>query len=71
MNTTLKSLREEYGKSRREVAAALGVSYSTYAHYESGIRRISLEQVKALCELYRVTAEEIITAQLSSCQYAR
>lgn len=68
---TLKNLREEHGKSRREIAAALGVSYSTYAHYESGLRRVSLEQILTLCKVYGVTAEELIRAQLNSCRCAQ
>ncbi len=71
MENTLKRLREEHGKSRREIAAALGVSYSTYAHYESGLRRVSLEQILTLCKVYGVTAEELIRAQLNSCRCAQ
>lgn len=46
--TTLRELREENGKSRAEIAAALGVAYQTFARYENGLRRISLEQVLIL-----------------------
>ncbi len=70
MENTLKSIREEYGKSRREVAAALEVSYSSYSNYEQGLRRISLEQILVLAKFYNISAEEIINAQLSSCRKA-
>ena len=69
--TTLKSLREENKKSRAEVAATLGVAYQTLAQYENGLRRISLEHILTLSKLYDCTAEEIISAQLNSCQNDR
>ena len=71
MENTLKRLREEHGKSRREIAAALKIAYSTYANYEQGIRRISLEQVLILAKFYNATEKEIIEAQLNSCLCAQ
>lgn len=68
---TLKVLREEAGISRAEVAKALNVSYSTYANYEQGIRRINIEQVLILSKLYGLSEKEIIKSQLNSCRYAR
>lgn len=65
-SATLKTLREENGKSRAEVATALGVTVSAVSHYEVGIRRISFEQVLALMRLYECSAEDIINAQLNS-----
>ncbi len=66
MKTTLKDLRLENGKSRAEVAAALGVTTNAVTNYESGARRINIEQVLTLSKLYTLTAEEIIVAQLNS-----
>lgn len=68
---TLKELREENNKSRAEVATALSVTVSALGHYEQGRRRIKLEDVLTLSKLYDCTAEEIIKAQLSSCQNAQ
>lgn len=67
---TLKTLREENGKSRAEVAAALGVTVSSLGHYERGTREISIEQVLVLAKLYDENAEDIIKAQLNSRQSA-
>lgn len=64
---TLKELREEAGKTRKEVAEALGVAYSTYANYEQSKRRLSFEQVITLMKIFNCSAEKIITAQLNSC----
>lgn len=65
MKTTLRELREQNGKSRAEVATALGVAVRTMSHYECGTRRISIEQVLTLSELYDCSAEEVIEAQLN------
>lgn len=67
MNETLKELRESAKKTCAEVAQALGIANSSYYNYEQGTRRISLEQVLILSKLYGVSAEEVIQAQLNSC----
>ncbi len=69
--TTLRTLREECGKSVLEVADFLAVSYRAVYRYECGTRQISLMQVLKLEELYECTAEEIIKAQLNSYQIDR
>lgn len=71
MSITLRKLREENGKSRAEVATALGVTVQAVSNYESGTRRISLEQVLALSKLYRISSEEVIEAQLFSNRKAQ
>ena len=68
MNETLKDLRESANKTCAEVAQALGVANSSYYSYEQGVRRIGLEQVLMLADMYGVTAEEVIRAQLNSCK---
>lgn len=65
---TLRELREQNKRSREEVAAALGVSVRAVSRYEQGTRRIGLEQIIKLMDFYHCTAEEIIWAQLNSCQ---
>lgn len=63
---TLKELREENEKSRAELAAALGVTVTAICQYERGMRRIGLEQILTLSNLYNCNAEEVISAQLES-----
>lgn len=65
---TLRDLRLQSKKTCAEVAQVLGVVFRAYYRYEQGIRRISLEQVLILAELYGVSTEEIIRAQLNSCR---
>ena len=67
---TLKELREQNKSTAADMARVLGVANSTYYNYEQGIRRISLEQVFLLSAYYDCTAEEVIEAQLNSCQRA-
>lgn len=67
----LKDLRLQANKSRTEVAQALGVTLNAVTNYESGIRKINIEQVLILAKLYDVSAEEVIEAQLNSCQSVR
>lgn len=65
MKETLKDLRTQTKKTCVEVAQALGVTIQTLYRYEQGTRRISLEQVLILAQLYDVSAEEVIQAQLN------
>lgn len=64
---TLRDLRRINNKSLDEVAKALGVVARTVYYYETGQRRLSLEQVIILAKLYDVSAEEIIEGQLVVC----
>lgn len=68
---TLRKLRVENGKTLADTASVLGVGIRAASRYEQGTRRISLEQVLILSELYDCGAEEIITAQLNSCPSVR
>lgn len=68
---TLKNLREQAGLSRAYVAGRLGVTPNAVTNYESGARRISFEQVLDLAMLYDVTVEDVVLAQINSCQKDR
>ncbi len=65
---TLRELREQNKNTAAEVAEVLGVSVRAVSRYEQGTRRIGLEQIIKLMDFYHCTAEEIIWAQLNSCQ---
>ena len=65
---TLRQLREQNEKTPTEMAKSLNVSLQTAYRYEQGTRRINIEQVLILSKLYDCSAEEVIEAQLSSCQ---
>lgn len=67
MKTTLRDLREQNKKTLADVAKALNVSVRSVSRYEQGVRKISIDQVLVLVELYEESAEDIIRAQLNSC----
>lgn len=67
MKTTLRDLREQNKKTLADVAKALNVSVRSVSRYEQGARKISIDQVLVLAELYEESAEDIIRAQLNSC----
>ena len=68
---TLKELREQIGKTPKEIADVLKISLQTVYRYEQGIRKLNISQVLILSELFDCTAEEVIKAQLNSCLYAQ
>lgn len=56
----LKEIRKACGYTQKELANKLGISDSTLAHYESGIRKITLEmflKMLAVCN-YKLKIEE-------------
>ena len=68
MNETLRDLRLQSKKTCTEVAQALNVTIRTYYRYEQGTRQINIFQIVPLAKLFDVSAEEIIKAQINSCQ---
>lgn len=63
---TLRELRQQNKKTAAQVAAVLGVTTNAISNYEQGIRRINIEQVIPLAELFDVSEREIIEAQIRS-----
>lgn len=48
---SLKQIRKSYGYTQKELAKLLGISDSTLAHYETGIRKITLEMFLKILEV--------------------
>lgn len=63
---TLRDLRKQNKKTLAEVANALDVAISTISNYEQGIRRIGIEQVFKLADLYGESTETIVKAQINT-----
>ena len=42
-NISIKEIRKSKGLSQKELAKKIGIADCTLAHYESGIRKITLE----------------------------
>ena len=68
---TLKELREQSGKTIKEIAEVLNVSLQTAYRYEQGVSKLNISQVLVLSELFDCTAGEVIKAQLNSYLYAQ
>lgn len=66
MKETLKDLRTQAKMTCKNVSQVLQVSEQAFYRYEKGERRISLEQVLILAELYDCSEREVIEAQLNS-----
>jgi transcriptional regulator with XRE-family HTH domain len=68
---TLKELRVSAGKSRAEVASKLNVTVQAVGQYERGFRRLGIEQVKPLSELYDVVIDELVDAAILTANSCR
>lgn len=64
----LRTLRKQAKKTATEVATVLGVTENAVYNYEKGYRMINITQVLILANEFDCTAEEIILAQLKSCE---
>ena len=53
----LKQIRKERGYTQKELASKLGIADSTLAHYETGIRKISLEMFLKILEVCKLEIE--------------
>lgn len=65
---TLKELRAQSGRTCAEVAERLAVTTQAMYRYENGDRRLNIEQVPTLSELYDVTVEELVSAAILTVQ---
>jgi len=59
----LKKIRQENGLTQQQVADYLHVERSTYAYYESGYTRISIDTLIRLAHLYRVSIYTFLEEQ--------
>jgi transcriptional regulator with XRE-family HTH domain len=59
-NERLKQLRTDKAITIKEVASALGMTVSAYAHYEQGRREPSLDVLCKICNYYDVSADYLI-----------
>ena len=53
----LKLIRKSKGYTQKELASKLGIADSTLAHYETGIRKISLEMFLKILEVCKLEIE--------------
>lgn len=56
----IKNLRKANGHDQYTLAAYLNITQAHYSRIENGINVITLEQLAALCRLYKVSADMLI-----------
>ena len=59
----LTSLRKQTGLSQAELAKKLDMPQSTYANYETGKRKITLELILQFSQFYSVSPTFLVTGQ--------
>ncbi len=67
-NIDLKQIRKRKGYTQKELASKLGISDSTLAHYETGIRRISLEMFLKILDVCHFEIEIKESTNIKSCK---
>ena len=59
-NERLKAIRQECGKTQKEVYTALGLSANGYASYEQGRTEPSVDTLIKLCQIFEVSADYLL-----------
>jgi len=54
MHETIRKLRRERGLTQQQLAEHLGVDRSTYAYYESGRSKLSIDVIVKLAHFYQI-----------------
>ena len=57
---TLKAARVNVGLSQKAAASDLGVSNKTLGNWESGLSFPKADQIVSICNLYKVSYDDII-----------
>lgn len=60
LNEKLKKLRKELKLSQEYVAGVLDMHRTTITAIETGVRKVTAEELKAFAELYGVTTDELL-----------
>ena len=60
MKVYLKEFRKKHNLSQREIAESIGIDQRQWSRYENGINEFPIRYLKEICELYNVSADEIL-----------
>ena len=61
----LRELRIKKGLTQDEVADSIGISLTSYARYELGLRQPKTEIAIRICNFFGITAEELLKGELA------
>lgn len=56
----LRQLREDHDKTQKQIAAYLGIKQTVYSRYETGKNDMKPQQIIALCNYYKVSADYVL-----------
>ncbi|MBQ4072194.1 MAG: helix-turn-helix transcriptional regulator [Clostridia bacterium] len=56
----LRQIRIDSGKTQKDIATALCVSETCYAHWEQGRSEPSIANLKKLCEIFDIKVGELL-----------
>ena len=56
----LKELRKEAGLTQKQLARLLNKSETGYASWEQGLSEPSINDLRTLCKIYNISADELI-----------
>ena len=56
----LKTIRQQHGKSQKEIAKSVGVAHSTYSNYENGNRTPNMSTLKRIADYYEISVEHLL-----------
>lgn len=66
MKVTIKAIREERGLRQSELAQMLGMDQANVSRYESGERRLTLENAIRIAHVLGCTVEELVEGETSA-----
>lgn len=67
LGTRLKKAREYLGLTQEDVAKLMGVSRVIITNIESGIRKVSAEELSKFSKIYGWTMEELLEGEKKEC----
>ena len=56
----LKVIRQQHGKSQKEIAKSVGVAHSTYSNYENGNRTPNMSTLKRIADYYGISVKHLL-----------
>lgn len=56
----LKYYRKKYQKTQEEIAKELKITQSTYGNYEAGNRKINLNTLAQIADIYETSIDEML-----------